>query len=67
MLPLKEATASNIVFVVSMSVVSFITFPEADFWRITFSLGLTCLFVMIFAWLVGRLQVELTRLATTDP
>ena len=67
LLPLKEATASNIVFVVSMSVVSFITFPEADFWRITFSLGLTCLFVMIFAWLVGRLQVELTRLATTDP
>lgn len=67
LLPLREATVSNIVFVVSMSVVSFITFPEADFWRITFSLGLTCLFVMIFAWLVGRLQTELTRLATTDP
>ncbi|MDK8462623.1 GGDEF domain-containing protein [Marinobacter sp. SS13-12] len=67
LLPLKEATVSNIVFVISMSVVSFITFPEADFWRITFSLGLTCLFVMIFAWLVGRLQAELTRLATTDP
>lgn len=67
LLPLKEATASNIVFVASMSVVSFITFSEADFWRITFSLGMTCLFVMIFAWLVGRLQSELTRLATTDP
>lgn len=67
LLPLKEATVSNIVFVISMSVVSFITLPEADFWRITFSLGLTCLFVMIFAWLVGRLQAELTRLATTDP
>lgn len=67
LLPLREATASNIVFVTSMSVVSFIRFPEADFWRITFSLGLTCLFVMIFAWLVGRLQTELTRLATTDP
>lgn len=67
LLPLREATVSNIVFVISMSVVSFVTFPEADFWRITFSLGLTCLFVMIFAWLVGRLQSELTRLATTDP
>lgn len=67
LLPLREATASNIVFVASMAVVSFIRFPEADFWRITFSLGLTCLFVMIFAWLVGRLQTELTRLATTDP
>jgi len=67
LLPLREATASNIVFVISMSVVSFFKFPEADFWRITFSLGLTCLFVMIFAWLVGRLQGELTRLATTDP
>ncbi|MFO7993242.1 MAG: GGDEF domain-containing protein [Marinobacter sp.] len=67
LLPLREAMVSNIVFVISMSVVSFVTFPEADFWRITFSLGLTCLFVMIFAWLVGRLQGELTRLATTDP
>lgn len=67
LLPLREATVSNIVFVSSMSVVSFLTFPEADFWRITFSLGLTCLFVMIFAWLVGQLQSELTRLATTDP
>jgi diguanylate cyclase (GGDEF)-like protein len=67
LLPLKEATISNIVFVMSMSVVSFTQFPEADFWRITFSLGLTCLFVMIFAWLVGKLQTELTRLATTDP
>nr|WP_284047978.1 GGDEF domain-containing protein [Marinobacter sp. ATCH36] len=67
LLPLREAIASNITFVVSMAVVSFTQFPEADFWRITFSLGITCVFVMIFAWLVGRLQTELTRLATTDP
>lgn len=67
LLPLREAIASNIVFVSVMAVVSFVTFPEADFWRITFSLGLTCLFSMIFAWLVGKLQNELTRLATTDP
>ncbi|MGM0768463.1 MAG: GGDEF domain-containing protein [Pseudomonadota bacterium] len=67
LLPLREATACNIVFVVAMAVVSFLRFPEEDFWRITFSLGLTCLFAMIFAWLVGRLQEELTRLATTDP
>lgn len=67
LLPLREATACNIVFVGVMAVVSFLRFPEADFWRITFSLGLTCLFAMIFAWLVGRLQEELTRLATTDP
>jgi len=67
LLPLREATACNIVFVTVMAVVSFLRFPEADFWRITFSLGLTCLFAMIFAWLVGRLQEELTRLATTDP
>jgi diguanylate cyclase (GGDEF)-like protein len=67
LLPLREAIASNIVFVSVMAVVSFVKFPEADFWRITFSLGLTCLFSMIFAWLVGKLQNELTRLATTDP
>tara|TARA_R110000824_G_scaffold12988_9_gene56703 strand:- start:3759 stop:4826 length:1068 start_codon:yes stop_codon:yes gene_type:complete len=67
LLPLREATASNIVFVSVMAVVSFMKFPEADFWRITFSLGLTCLFSMIFAWLVGKLQTELSRLATTDP
>lgn len=67
LLPLREATTSNIFFVTVMAVVSFLKFPEADFWRITFSLGLTCLFAMIFAWLVGRLQGELTRLATTDP
>lgn len=67
LLPIREATAFNIVFLIGMSVVSFVKFPEADFWRITFSLGLTCIFVMIFAWLVGRLQSELTRLATTDP
>lgn len=67
LLPLREAIASNIVFVSVMAVVSFVKFPEADFWRITFSLGLTCLFSMIFAWLVGKLQNELTLLATTDP
>ncbi len=67
LLPLKEATVCNIIFVTVMAVVSFLNFPEADFWRITFSLGLSCVFAMIFAWLVGRLQQELTRLATTDP
>ena len=67
LLPVREAAISSIIFVVSMSVVSFMRFPEPDFWRITFSLALTCIFVMIFAWLVGRLQQELTRLATTDP
>lgn len=67
LLPLKEAIASNTIFVVIMASVSFLRFPEAEFWRITFSLGLTCLFAMIFAWLVGKLQQELTRLATTDP
>lgn len=67
LLPLREATVSNVIFVSVMAVVSFLKFPEADFWRITFSLGLTCLFSMIFAWLVGKLQTELTRLATTDP
>ncbi|HTN34305.1 MAG TPA: GGDEF domain-containing protein [Marinobacter sp.] len=66
LLPLKEAVASSTVFVVIMAVVSFIKFPEADFWRITFSLALTCLFAMIFAWLVGKLQQELARLAKTD-
>lgn len=67
LLPLREATVSNIVFISIMAVVSFVKFPEADFWRITFSLGLTCVFAMVFAWLVGKLQQELTRLATTDP
>ncbi|MCK7547788.1 GGDEF domain-containing protein [Marinobacter koreensis] len=67
LLPLREAIVSNAIFVVVMAVVSFFKFPEADFWRITFSLGLTCVFAMVFAWLVGRLQLELTRLATTDP
>lgn len=67
LLPLKEAIASNAIFLVIMSVVSFVKFPVSDFWRIICSLGLTCLFAMIFAWLVGKLQHELTRLATTDP
>lgn len=67
LLPLREAIASNSVFISVMAVVSFTTFPAADFWRITFSLGLTCVFAMVFAWLVGKLQQELTRLATTDP
>jgi diguanylate cyclase (GGDEF)-like protein len=67
LLPLREATAFNVVFLVGMSVVSFLKFPEAEFWRITFSLSLTCIFVMVFARLVGRLQMELIRLATKDP
>ncbi|MDX1635488.1 MAG: GGDEF domain-containing protein [Marinobacter sp.] len=67
LLNLREATIGNIVFIGAMAVVSFYRFPEADFWRILFSLGLTAIFVLVFAWLVGRLQAELTRLATTDP
>lgn len=66
LLPLREAIASNIIFVGVMAVMSFNNFPEADFWRITFSLGLTCLFSMIFAWLAGKFQNEMMRLATTD-
>ncbi|WP_336365554.1 GGDEF domain-containing protein [Marinobacter sp. C2H3] len=67
LLPLREAIVTNTLFVTVMSAVSFVKFPVADFWRITFSLGLTCIFSGVFAWLVGRLQQELTRLATTDP
>jgi diguanylate cyclase (GGDEF)-like protein len=50
-----------------MAVTAFYVFPLSEFWRITTSLGLTCLFALIFAWLVGRLQQEMTELATTDP
>lgn len=67
LLPLKEAAASNIVFVTVMAVISYLYLPEPEFWRITVSLGLTCVFVMVFAWLVGKLQQELTWLAATDP
>lgn len=67
LLPMRSAVIINSVFVITISAISFMTLPEADFWRITFSLGLTCVFVMIFAWLIGRLQTELTHLATTDP
>ncbi|WP_323750478.1 GGDEF domain-containing protein [Marinobacter sp.] len=67
LLPLKEASICNILFITVMAVTSFLKFPEADFWRITFSLGLSCIFAMVFAWLVGRMQQELTKLATTDP
>lgn len=67
LLPLRPATVCNILFVTSLSAISFRRFPEADFWRITFSLGLTCVFSMVFAWLVGRLKEELIQIATTDP
>ncbi|WP_166267101.1 GGDEF domain-containing protein [Marinobacter caseinilyticus] len=67
LLSLREACISNILFIGAMAMVSFGQFPEPDFWRIVFSLALTCIFVLVFAWLVGRLQTELTRLATTDP
>lgn len=67
LLSLREATISNLIFIGAMAVVSFKTFPEADFWRILGSLALTGIFVLVFAWLVGRLQLELTRIATTDP
>lgn len=67
LLPLRPATLCNSLFVITMSVISFHRFAEADFWRIAFSLGLTCVFSMVFAWLVGRLKEELVTLATTDP
>lgn len=67
LLPLGEAIVSNLVFLTVMALVSYHTFPESEFWRIAVSLGLTCVFAMVFAWLVGKLQQELTRLATTDP
>ena len=67
LLSLREACISAVVFIGVMAVVAFNTFPEADFWRILFSLGLTSVFVVVFAWLVRRQQEELTRIATTDP
>ncbi len=67
LLPLREAIASNIVFISVMALITFFYLPEAEFWRVTVSLGLTCTFAMVFAWLVGKLQQELTWLATTDP
>ena len=67
LMPLRDAAISNFVFLTLMAVTAFYVFPLSEFWRITTSLGLTCLFAMIFAWLVGRLQQEMTELATTDP
>lgn len=67
LLPLRQAIVFSSLFVGAMAMVSSLRFAPADFWRICFSLGLSCLFAMTFAWLVGKLQRELTRLATTDP
>jgi diguanylate cyclase (GGDEF)-like protein len=67
LMPLRDAAISNFVFLTLMAVTAFYVFPLSEFWRITTSLGLTCLFALIFAWLVGRLQQEMTELATTDP
>lgn len=67
LMPLRDAAISNFVFLALMVVMAFYVFPLPEFWRITTSLGLTCLFALIFAWLVGRLQQEMTELATTDP
>lgn len=67
LLSLREALSVNLIFIVVMSTVSFMRFPEQEFWRIAFSLSLTGIFVGVFAWLVGRMQKELTELATTDP
>ncbi|WP_097459326.1 GGDEF domain-containing protein [Mangrovitalea sediminis] len=67
LLSMREATALNLVFLGSMIIVSYYRFPEDEFWRITFSLTLTGVFVSIFAWLVGRMQSELTIIASTDP
>lgn len=67
LMPLRDAALSNFVFLALMAVMAFYVFALSEFWRITTSLGLTCLFALIFAWLVGRLQQEMTELATTDP
>jgi diguanylate cyclase (GGDEF)-like protein len=67
LMPLRDAAISNFVFLALMAITAFYVFPLSEFWRITTSLGLTCLFALIFAWLVGRLQQEMTELATTDP
>ncbi|PAV27059.1 GGDEF domain-containing protein [Tamilnaduibacter salinus] len=67
LMALRRAIGINAVFVVAVATVSYYRFPEAEFWRITFSLALSVVFVTIFAWLVGRMQAELTKLATTDP
>ncbi|OEY65868.1 sensor domain-containing diguanylate cyclase [Marinobacter sp. X15-166B] len=67
LLPLRSAAITSGLYVAVISAISLATFSEGYFWRISFSLGLTYVFVMTFAWLVGLLQTELTRLATTDP
>lgn len=67
LLSLSEAVLINTVFVTLLAAVAFHRFPAPEFWRITSSLSLTGIFVAVFAWLVGRMQSELTALATTDP
>ena len=67
LLKLREAIGLNLAFLFSMVVASSMRFPEPEFWRITFSLALTSIFVMTFAWLVGRMQAELSHIASVDP
>ncbi|ROU00880.1 GGDEF domain-containing protein [Marinobacter sp. R17] len=67
LLSLREALILNGLFIIILAGVSFERFPTPEFWRITSSLSLTAVFVAVFAWLVGRMQSELTDLATTDP
>lgn len=67
LMTLRQAISINAIFVVAVSTVAYYRFPEAQFWRITFTLALCVVFVTTFAWLVGRMQDELTKLATTDP
>lgn len=67
LLVLREALVLNALFIMTLSIVAYLRFPEPEFWRISFSLGMTGVVVAVFAWLVGRMQGELTSLATSDP
>ncbi len=67
LLPMRDALLTVCVFVTSLSAIALQQFPSTEFWRITCSLALTGTFTAVFAWLVGRMQLELTSLATTDP
>ncbi|MDX5299071.1 MAG: GGDEF domain-containing protein [Gammaproteobacteria bacterium] len=62
----REALWISLTFLWIMIIVAHQRFSEAEFWRITFSLALTTTFTAVFAWLVGRLQGELTQIATHD-
>ncbi|MFE8070218.1 GGDEF domain-containing protein [Marinobacteraceae bacterium S3BR75-40.1] len=63
----REAIPLGLLFLFIMIVVTYQVFPEAHFWRISASLALTLIYVLVFALLIGRMEAELTRMATTDP